>query len=74
MSTEPTYADRTRTEPTTETRTTPSGSDPWAADTAEQRISPLAAPFTFDPYSTRRLRNTTDDANAAMPNADGSEE
>jgi hypothetical protein len=65
MSTNPTYADST---PETRTQTTPSGTDPWAAqDTAEQRISPLAAPFTFDPFCTRRLRNCTDGENAAMP-------
>lgn len=55
----------------TETRRT----DRWAAeigetptrDSATERINPLAAPLTFDPFSTRRLRNCTDEENAAMP-------
>jgi hypothetical protein len=59
----------------TETRQT----DRWAAkisetptkDSATERINPLAAPLTFDPFSTRRLRSCTDEENAAMPRPSG---
>jgi hypothetical protein len=73
MSTDPQYAtDSTRPTETTEI-TARGGDDPWAAtpaDTAEGRIAPMAAPYTFDPTCTRRLRNCTDGENAAMPSTD----
>lgn len=68
MSTNPqTQTDRT---PTTTEIAARGGEDRWAAtpaDTAEQRIAPMAAPYTFDPTNTARLRNCTDEENAAMP-------
>jgi hypothetical protein len=74
MSTNPTPRPE---QPTTETNTTAisarGGTDRWATDavdTPEQRITPAVAPFTFDPFCTRRLRNCADAENAAMPDTD----
>jgi hypothetical protein len=56
-----------QTEPTTTELTARGETDRWAAETAEQHISPLVAPLTFDPFCTKRLRNCTDEENAALP-------
>jgi len=69
MSTNPQQTETDRTQTTTEIAAR-GGDDPWAAtpaDTPEQRIAPMAAPYTFDPTDTARLRNCTDGENAAMP-------
>jgi hypothetical protein len=75
MSTNPQpQTDRT---PTTTEISARGGEDRWAAtpaDTPEQRIAPMAAPYTFDHTCTKRLRNCTDAANAAMPSPETDDE
>jgi hypothetical protein len=79
MSTNPQPTETDRTPTTTTEITARDGTDRWAAeltddtparDTAEQRIAPMVAPLTFDPFCTNRLRNCTDEENAAMPSPD----
>jgi hypothetical protein len=41
--------------------------DPWASD--DTKFTARNAPRTFDPFCTRRLRNLTDDENAATPDS-----
>jgi hypothetical protein len=64
--TTPAAETRTATENST---TTPAGrTDPWADSTTDAPTdASVAAPRTFDPFCTRRLRNCIDGENAAFP-------
>ena len=61
----------TTTPTTTETEVEPTDAHRWVdSSTAPEetgRRASAAAPLTFDPFCTRRLRNCIDEENAALP-------